>query len=86
MILSFIPCFAEGQDGLNQIAVLAHFFMLFTNIFIFTMMGWIIIKLILLKLKIKIGNSKTFLLSLLLSILLTAIFQDKFTYLIFDAL
>jgi hypothetical protein len=83
--------FAEGQDGIAEIignvVNAGRGFMIFTNILVYTIIGGLLIKAIFFKNhKTENKNFKSFSISLLLSILLTIIFQDKFTFLIYNAL
>ena len=87
-ILYFTTCFAEGQGGITSIVNFGYSFVLITNVLLFTVIIGIFIKLLLSKIypKAKNSNLKVFSISMLLSILLTIIFKDRFTFLIFDAL
>lgn len=83
--------FAEGQDGIAEIignvVNLGRGFMIFTNILVYTIIGGLLIRALFLKdNKTENKNFKSFSISLVLSILLTIIFQDKFTFLIYNAL
>ncbi|PKB15857.1 hypothetical protein [Flavobacterium sp. 5] len=80
--------FAEGQEIFSDIVNFAYAFMVITNILVYTVIIGIIIRALFFKdnLKIENRNLKSFSISLLLSILLTIIFQDKFIFLIFDTL
>jgi hypothetical protein len=83
--------FAEGQDGIaeiiSNIVNIGRDFMIFTNILVYSIIGGLLIKALFLKNnKTENKNFKSFSISLLLSIILTIIFQDKFTFLIYNAL
>lgn len=91
LLLSCNQSFAEGQDGIAEIigdfVNFGRGFILFTNILLYTIIGGLVIKTLFLKEnKTDNKNLKSFSISLLLSILLTIIFQDKFTFLIYNAL
>lgn len=92
LILCCNQSFAEGQDGIaniiNNAVNLGYWFMTFTNVLVYTVIGGLLIKVLFLKdnLKIENRNLKSFSISLLISVLLTIIFQDKFTFLIYNAL
>ncbi|WP_432670088.1 hypothetical protein [Flavobacterium sp. SM2513] len=86
--LYFSKCFAEGQSGLEYIVSFGYLLILITNILLFTIIIGLMIKVLYSKLypKVKGNNVKVFSILILISILLTIIFQDKFTFLIFDVL
>ena len=75
--------FAEGQDGLNSL-IGFYFFMIITNLFVYTFILGMIFKIIFFKQNSKNGYQKSFLFSFLISVLLLIIFKDEFTFLIFN--
>lgn len=81
-------CFAEGQDGITEIVNFGYSFMVISNILIYTLILGIILKFTLLKINQNIQqiNLKAFSISFAISILLTIVFGEKFTFLIFDLL
>mgnify|MGYP003611161640 CR=1 FL=1 len=92
-ILIFVLLFsfevkAEGQKGLSNIINFGYYFMVVTNILVYTIIGGFIIKSLFFRdeLKIEHRNIKSFALSLVITIMLTIIFKDKFTFLIYNML
>ena len=79
------PVFAEGQKGISDIFSFFDKFMIVTNIFVYTVIFGLLIKIIIGR--FFIGNKRlnllSFSISFLVSILLTIIFEEKFTYLLF---
>ena len=81
-------CFAEGQSEISELFGYFNSFMVITNILVYTILLGFLLRFGFQKFNSKIQNrnSKAFLASLLVSVLLNIIFKDKFTYLIFDLL
>lgn len=75
-------CFAEGQYGLARFLTFVYFTKICLCIFIYAMIGGIIIKFILQKSNLLIKNQtyKAFSISLLITILATIIFGDDFIF------
>ena len=75
-------CFAEGQYGLARFLTFVYFTEICLCIFIYAMIGGIIIKFILQKSNLLIKNQtyKAFSISLLITILATIIFGDDFIF------
>ncbi|MNL05535.1 hypothetical protein D3C87_1261400 [compost metagenome] len=73
-------CLAEGQYGLARFVTFIHILFLCLSIFIYTMIGGIIIKFILLKSNLLVKNQtrNAFAISLLIAILATLFFGDGF--------
>jgi hypothetical protein len=89
LIIILLNCnqsFAEGQDGISSIINFGYSFMILTNIFFYTIILGIIIKYIFLNKNIKQRNLKAFTTSVIIAILLTVIYNDKFTFLIYNLL
>jgi hypothetical protein len=81
-------CLAEGQYGLAQFITLIHIIFLCLSIFIYTMIGGIIIKFILQKSNLLVKNQtrKAFSISLLIAIIATMFFEDDFMYYLWNHL
>lgn len=79
---------AEGQKGLADIINYSYYFMVVTNILVYTIIGGFIIKTLFFKVnnKIEHQNIKSFSISLFIAIMLTIIFKDKFTFFIYNIL
>jgi hypothetical protein len=75
-------CLAEGQYGLARFITFIHFMFLCLSIFIYTMIGGIIIKFILQKSNLLVKNQtrRAFSISLLIAILFAVFFEDDFIY------
>ena len=81
-------CLAEGQYGLARFITFIHIIFLCLSIFIYTMIGGIIIKFILQKTNLLVKNQtrKAFSISLLTAILATMFFEDDFVYYLWNHL
>ena len=81
-------CLAEGQYGLARFVTFIHILFLCLSIFIYTMIGGIIIKFILLKSNLLVKNQtrKAFTISFLIAILATIFFEDDFIYYLWNHL
>jgi hypothetical protein len=89
LIIILLNCnqsFAEGQDGITSIINFGYSFMILTNIFFYTFILGIIIKYIFLNKNVKQRSLKAFTTSGIIAILLTIIYKDKFTFLIYNLL
>jgi hypothetical protein len=86
ILLNCNQSFAEGQDGITSIINFGSYFMILTNVFFYTFILGIIIKYIFINKNIKQKNLKAFTTSGIIAILLTIIFKDKFTFLIYNLL
>lgn len=75
-------CLAEGQYGLARFVSFIHILFLCLSIFIYTMIGGIIIKFILQKSNLLVENQtrNAFAISLLIAILFAVFFEDDFIY------
>jgi hypothetical protein len=92
--LIFLSCFlllcnvslAEGQDGLGNILIFGHSFMVITNLLVYIFVLGVVLKFLFFKGNSKNGFTKSFFISTLISLLLFVIFKDEFTFLIFNIL
>ena len=82
LFLYSINCLAEGQYGLARFITFIQFIFLCLSIFIYTMIGGIIIKFILQKSNLLVKNQtrKAFSISLLIAILAAVFFEVDFIY------
>jgi len=78
--------FAEGQDGLGNILIFGHSFMVITNLLVYIFALGVLLKFLFFKGNSKNGFIKSFFISTLISLLLLVIFKDEFTFLIFNIL
>jgi len=88
LFLNTSICLAEGQYGLARFVMFIHIIFLCLSIFIYTMIGGIIIKFILQKSNLLVKNQtrKAYSISLLIAILATMLFKDDFIYYLWNHL
>jgi hypothetical protein len=75
-------CLAEGQYGLARFITFIHVLFFCLSVFIYTMIGGIIIKFILQKSNLLVKNQtrKAFCISLVIAILTALFFEDDFIF------
>lgn len=83
-----LNCYAEGQEGLQDIYNIGYFFGVFLFLFLYTIIGGLIIKLVLRKNNLLINNQtfKAFSISFLISSFAAIIFGDDFIFLFWNLL
>ena len=86
ILIFSLNCYAEGQEGLQEIYNIGYFFGVFLFFSIHTIIGGMIIKLVLQKKNLLINNQtlKAFSISFLISIFATIIFGDNFIFLLWN--